>query len=84
MDPPTSLSQLLSNLTIITVTAASRLFLFGCNNTTVVGLDPFTKLLDERREDRKNGRTPRGLITGTATANTFGYRLGMMVMGPND
>ncbi|KAI5817181.1 acyltransferase-domain-containing protein [Pyronema omphalodes] len=63
MDPPTSLSQLLSNITIITVTAASRLFLFGFNNTTVIGLDPFTKLLDERREDRKNGRTPRGLIT---------------------
>lgn len=41
--------------------AIARSFLYGLNKVETVGLEPFLKLLDERRA----GHSKQGLLTGT-------------------
>jgi monolysocardiolipin acyltransferase len=50
-----------SRLTIALVGTASKIFLTLACTTNVVGLDGFTRLLDERRDVAKRDR---GLLTG--------------------
>lgn len=51
-----------SSLTIGAVGAFCRTFLYGFNDSQVVGLDRFLKVLEERRDV---GARTRGLLTGT-------------------
>ena len=51
-----------SSVTIGAVGAFCRTFLYGLNDSQVVGLDRFLKVLEERRDV---GARTRGLLTGT-------------------
>jgi monolysocardiolipin acyltransferase len=59
---PPAVTRAIHNVTMGTVGALCRSFLYGLSRTEVHGLEAFQRLVDERSDPR---RRERGLITGS-------------------